>query len=159
LSQILTFDRSVLNVLEERAPLVRQTLGWVVQVENAGQDYSDNKNNNDTTQWSVGATWQWNRALAVKGVVSDNGQTLKYGGILKRWNQPRVTLSILNSLDLATAKHSFLGFGLELETTALIVAGSANTADYQDDNLYIDNRDAPVPPTKIQIPKDINTMR
>jgi hypothetical protein len=162
LSQILTFDRSVLNVLEDRAPLVRQTLGWVVQVENAGkQDYSDNKNKNDiTTQWSVGATWQWNRALAVKGVVCDNGQTLKYGGILKRWNQPRVTLSILNSLDLATAKHSFLGFGLELETTALIVAaGSANTADYQDDNLHIDNRDAPVPPTKIQIPKDINTMQ
>jgi hypothetical protein len=163
LSQLLTFDRPVWNVLEERAPLVRQSLGWAVQVETAndrGQDNDESSSynaNSMSQKWSVGATWQWNRALACKAVLV-NGHTMQYGAILKRWHQPRVTLSVLNSFHLPTAKHSFLGFGIELETTSSMIPSLNNntTNSREDAGIYQETanvQDTPPPPTKIQIPK------
>jgi hypothetical protein len=141
LSQTLNFDRHVLNVLEDRAPKVRQTLGWVVQLEHSG--------NSDKTppKLSVGAAWQWNRGVGIKGVVSD--QTLVYGVVLKRWKQPRVTLSILNQMNFATSKHSFLGVGVELETTGNFVA------EYQTETSTMAQQQQETPVTKVQLPKEM----
>jgi hypothetical protein len=116
LSQILTFDRYVWNVMEERAPKVRQILGWSLQMDTTTS--TDEKM--PETKWSIGTTWQSNRGLAFKGVMTTSNMsplTLQYGIIMKRWMQPRATLSILSQFEFATKKSSFLGFGLELEAS------------------------------------------
>jgi hypothetical protein len=151
LSQTLNFDRYHLNVLEDRAPKVRQTLGWVVQLEHKGKAQEQPQ----PPRLSVGAAWQWNRGFGIKGVVShsdgDHTTTLKYGIILKRWIQPRVTLSLLNQIYLNTSKHSFLGVGVELETTGNLVA------EYQTETSGMAQDTTPV--TKVQLPKDVTQMK
>jgi hypothetical protein len=166
LSQILTFDRPVWNVLEDRAPLVRQTLGWVVQVEKDGnhtttKNHHHHVSSSSSSCWSVGATWQWNRVLVCDANNNTMRRQLKYGAILKRWSQPRVTLSVLNMLDLDSANTTFLGFGIELETTIPIHSSSSSTtttstseqpyADESTDYVQDDNDAPPPPPTKIQL--------
>mmetsp|Transcript_18102 Transcript_18102/g.31791 ORF Transcript_18102/g.31791 Transcript_18102/m.31791 type:complete len:490 (+) Transcript_18102:97-1566(+) len=155
LSQILTFDRTIWNILEDRAPLIRNHLGWAVQLQRDAQQNSS---------WSVGASMQFNRNVAAKAVL-DNGKFLRSNIIFKRWMQPRLTLSVLNGMDLTTGRVSFLGFGVEIETTAAIlgqtqvdvpcedsvVAANGNGDDdakYQETTNLEGNR---APPNKIQV--------
>eukprot|EP00934_Nitzschia_sp_Nitz4_P001397 Nitzschia sp. Nitz4//scaffold100_size80364//24944//26332//NITZ4_005339-RA/size80364-processed-gene-0.47-mRNA-1//-1//CDS//3329532079//1397//frame0 len=151
LSQILTFDRMVVNLLEERAPRIRQTLGWVVQVEKDTSKAAVGAAAPST--WSAGATFQWNRALASKATLI-NGHTLKYGLIMKHWDQPRITLSLINSFHFPTAKHSFVGFGLELETspvslgTILTKEEAASQVEYSEQTNV---PQVPPPPTKLHV--------
>jgi hypothetical protein len=159
LSQILTFNRPVWNILEDRAPMVRNHLGWVVQL--------DRDPNANTSSWRASTSVQFNRNVGAKAVLDDNGRTLNYAVVLKRWAQPRATLSILNSIDLTNrGRHSLVGFGLELETTAPARAGGTASsgrrqssdhagrrspmehAEYQETVNIEGNR---APPTKIQI--------
>jgi hypothetical protein len=155
LSQMLTFDRSVWNILEERAPKVRQTLGWALQIET--MPLLDAQNNPDTTdtKWSMGATWQINRGMALKGIVSSCKSApllLEYGMILKRWKQPRATLSILNQFDLDKRSHSFIGFGLELQASPFLLS-SATATTYPDAppaDFEVEDYGAP---TKVHVPK------
>jgi hypothetical protein len=123
-NQTLTFDRrKVPNPFrdDDLAPNVRQTLGWAVQWTKR-DDLSSLSS--PLTNLSVGVTWQLNRALGVKGLVHQNTGMLEYALICKRWNYPRMTLSVLNQFQLFGAhsndhkgRHSFVGFGIELETT------------------------------------------
>jgi len=124
LSQILTFDRYVWNVLEERAPKVRQTLGWSLQMDTT----TATGESTPETKWSVGTTWQVNRGLAFKSVMTTSNTSplaINYGIIMKRWMQPRATLSILSQFEFATKKSSFLGFGLELEASPFTLNSAA----------------------------------
>ena len=168
LSQILTFDRTSLYILEDRAPNIRNHYGWSIQIEN-------NNTNNDTTtttttttgipKWSIGGSIQLNRNVAAK-LVMENGTSVRTNLILKRWKQPRTTLSILNHMDMSTGRWSFLGCGIEIETLTAASdlfgpSGSNNTTttnndddDADDDANYqeranLDGRKAP--PTKIQV--------
>lgn len=106
LSQVLTFDRYVLNVFETRCPRVRNTLGWAVQME---------KENGRDTQLTAGLAWQLNRAVCVKMVVNPTDGGVTGAVLLKRWRQPRVLCSLLAGIAAPGKKPSF-GFGLELET-------------------------------------------
>ena len=158
ISQILTFDREIWNILEERAPTkIRNHLGWVCQIErtihtNSSNTKSRNSNSNSNSSssiWSVGASGQLNRNVAAKVIIesklgnnnnsssqsnqntddSNNGNKtpssssasssspvlLKFAIILKRWIQPRATLSLINSIDLLTGRFQFIGIGLEIE--------------------------------------------
>ena len=144
LSQTLTFDRHVFNLLEDRAPKVRQTLGWVVQLENDGQSQQP--------QLSVGGIWQWNRGFGMKAIVTD--QKLVYGVILKKWIPPRMTFSLWNQLDFATTTHSFMGVGIELEATD---NGNDNgvAAEYQSDPKTSHKPQQETPVTKIHLPTEM----
>ncbi len=149
LSQVLAFDRPVLNPFDERAPNIRQTLGWVVQVEKEQQHDETKK-----TSWSAGATYQMNRSTACKAVLVD-GHTITYGAILKRWTQPRITLSLINSFHFPTGQHSQVGFGLELET-AMPVHDHDDYATEYPEHPSLSKKEGPQ--TKIRIPKQ-NKMR
>jgi hypothetical protein len=126
LSQILTFDRPVYNILDDRAPMVRNHLGWVLQLELNG-------NTNQST-WRGGTSIQFNRNVAAKVVLDNNGSIFHYALILKRWVQPRATISILNSIDLMNEngwKHSILGLGVEIETMPTTITTGPTTKDGQ----------------------------
>jgi hypothetical protein len=169
LSQILSLHRPCWNILEERAPLIRNHLGWVIQVErNANITKNDNTTSSNPNQVSFGASWQINRNVACKAVLDNNGTTLKTNIIFKRWKQPRMTLSILNGIDLSGAGSggsspfnkptaTFIGFGLEVETTSMgawsedAVGNRSNPGDrpsYQE-HTNVDGTKAP--PTKIKV--------
>ena len=150
LSQILTFDRYVWNVMEERAPKVRQILGWSLQMDTTTS--TDEKT--PETKWSVGTTWQVNRGLAFKGVMTTSNMSplaLQYGIIMKRWMQPRATLSILSQFEFATKKSSFLGFGLELEASPFTL-NSATPAYPKSPSPDFAAADEAAP-TKVFVPK------
>lgn len=150
LSQILTFDRYVWNVMEERAPKVRQILGWSLQMDTT----SSTKESTPETKWSVGTTWQVNRGLAFKSVMTTSNTSplaINYGVIMKRWMQPRATLSILGQFEFATKKSSFLGFGLELEASPFTL-NSATPAYPKSPSPDFAKADEAAP-TKLFIPK------
>jgi hypothetical protein len=106
-SQVMTFDRYHVNIFDDRAKKVRNTLGWTVEMS---------KELDKPTQLSAGLAWQINRALALKVTSKSDG----FGGaiLFKRWQQPRVTCALL----FATPGHGrgigFYGVGIELETFA-----------------------------------------
>eukprot|EP00980_Cylindrotheca_fusiformis_P017451 scaffold5439_cov132-Cylindrotheca_fusiformis.AAC.10 len=152
LSQLLSFDRAVWNVLEERAPKVRQTLGWSLQIDTINTLSPTGAK--QETKWSVGGTWQVNRGLAVKGIVSSSTASpflLDYGVILKRWQHPRATLSILNRLDPVEKKNLFLGFGVELEASPLLLATQTPAYPNEPPPEFSKAKDAA--PTKVYVPK------
>ena len=179
LSQILTFDRPILNLLEERAPRVRQTFGWVVQLEQQQQQQQSplrqrrqsSFSNDDVTSVtkiptspptvSMGAVWQWNRALAIKGVLQNNA-TFTYALMARRWNHPRMTLSMVNQWNLVTRSHTLVGFGLELETsTDPLFLTSQNsypndpTIRGNDTSSSSSSSPPPPPETKVYIPPHV----
>lgn len=153
LSQLLTFDRAVWNILEERAPKVRQTLGWSLQMDTVSND-STTVGAKSETKWSMGTTWQVNRGVALKGVMSSSDSSpllLNYGVVLKRWQQPRATLSVLNQFDLVEKKNSFLGFGVELEASPLVLSSATPAYPNEPPSDYSKANDAA--PTKVHVPK------
>lgn len=150
LSQILTFDRHVWNVMEERAPKVRQILGWSLQMDTT----TSTGESTPETKWSVGTTWQVNRGLAFKGVMTTSNTSplsLNYGVIVKRWMQPRATFSLLSQFEFATKKSSFLGFGLELEASPFTL--NSSTPVYPNSPSPDFAKADEAAPTKIFVPK------
>lgn len=113
LTQVLSFDRIQLNVLEDRAPYVRNTAAWTIRMENspakAGSSTPASAN------VALAAAWQVNRAVALKAVYDKSGCTTAV--LCKRWEHPRMTCSLLHRW---SAKGPQLwGIGLELETGRL----------------------------------------
>jgi len=74
LSQVVTFDREIWNILEERAPKVRNHLGWVCQIERLlnqqqsqnGDGVSSMAESSSASILTVGASAQFNRNIATK---------------------------------------------------------------------------------------------
>jgi hypothetical protein len=126
LSQVLTFDRYQLNPIEDRAPSIRNTAGWTLRMEKK-MDTSD-------TDVQVGAAWQVNRGLAVKAVIRPTQQDIMTAVLLKRWDQPCVTCSVLHRHDWKSGQSHFMGFGVELETAGrtLLDTDHPQTASYPD---------------------------
>ncbi|CAJ1964560.1 unnamed protein product [Cylindrotheca closterium] len=155
LSQILTFDRYVWNVMEERAPKVRQILGWSLQMDTTtASNDAESSSSTPETKWSIGTTWQVNRGLAFKGVMTTSNTSplsLNYGFIVKRWMQPRATLSVLSQFEFATKKSSFLGFGLELEASPFTLNSTTPTYPNSPSPDYAKADEAA--PTKVFIPE------
>ena len=141
-SQLLTFDRINLNIADTRAPYVRNTFGWSVQLERPNNDDDDLP-----SQFSLAAVWQVNRGLGFKIVGTSNPTTnahsVTYAVLLKRWKQPRVACSILGRSDFATGKHGFLGIGLELETDASSLLGGQEEQFYTPQSAQVSNDDVP----------------
>ena len=146
ISQLLSFDRVNLNPLDTRAPRVRNTFGWTVQVEKPFMNDSDSLQVLPS-QVSVAAAWQYNRVLAFKVVGTScpgnidstlgggrNSGKRNYsctlGVLLKRWKQPRLTCSFLGRFDFQTQTSSFVGVGLELETDTSTLLGNRGTGDH-----------------------------
>jgi len=179
LSQIITWDRSHWNPLDDRAPYIRQTLGWVVQVEQqpssstssstthpSSSSSSSSINTTATTGgilWSAGVTMQWNRHLATKFLWKDNGKTWNTNILFKQWKEPSVTLCLLHSLDLPTGKTMGWGLGFEIQTTTTTTTTTTTSStlgieeNERDSNTPSDYPDSPSPrrngpPTRIQIP-------
>lgn len=116
LSQVLTFDRHVLNAFETRCPKIRNTLAWAVQME---------KEKRGEAQLMAGLAWQINRAVAVKMLANPSNGGITAGLLLKRWRQPRVLCSLL--VGIGQGQKPKLGLGLELET------GPQQSQDYYND--------------------------
>ncbi|KAG7339462.1 hypothetical protein IV203_025359 [Nitzschia inconspicua] len=153
LSQILSFDRTCWNILEDRAPRIRNHVGWTFQLD---------RKNDRQASWSVAASWQINRNVALKAVL-DNGSFVRTNLILKKWQQPRMTLSMINGINLSNGQVMWLGCGIEVETTTTKITSdrlggngktgdrttAATTAGYQE-TVNVDGISAP--PTKVQVP-------
>jgi hypothetical protein len=177
--QVLTFDRYQFNPYEDRAPFIRNTLAWTIQMESLPSAWSNARNNDvwtetDTQQFkktgsllaedsgehtprpslyrmnqmSLGAVWQINRVLAIKAIVYPQNQqhspayhhhhhlttnnSTTVGAttaiLLKRWQYPRITCSILHKWGGNDPNHNhtatwssllmprFAGIGIEIET-------------------------------------------
>ena len=76
LSQVVTFDREIWNILEDRAPKVRNHVGWVCQIERfLNHNGTSNRNRGDgntpssASVLSVGASAQFNRNIAAKVIL------------------------------------------------------------------------------------------
>mmetsp|Transcript_2540 Transcript_2540/g.5713 ORF Transcript_2540/g.5713 Transcript_2540/m.5713 type:complete len:658 (-) Transcript_2540:163-2136(-) len=81
LCQVVTFDREVWNILEDRAPRVRNHLGWVCQIErildNSCGDGISNQDGKGSARsasasisiLSIGASAQFNRNVAAKAIL------------------------------------------------------------------------------------------
>ncbi len=104
---------------------------------------------------------QWNRHVATKILwKDDNGQSLNLALVLKKWNEPSVTLTLLHTLHDTAGKGRGWGIGLELEASAVAAASGAtaaggknnidHSADYPEAPSPRSNKGGP--PTKIQIP-------
>jgi hypothetical protein len=135
LSQVLAFDRWQWNVWEDRAPYVRNTIAWTIRMETSsssspqanGADAMEDSGTTHssprlsrTSRVSLGAAWQLNRGLAIKAVLDPHEQRLTSAILLKRWNYPRVSCSLLHSWDFGNSlSPRFLGVGIELETGAV----------------------------------------
>jgi hypothetical protein len=143
-SQVLHLDRYQINPLEDRAPKIRNTLGWTIRLERVAPASSSSFLSHDeaysattttttdpappatTTRLAVGGAWQINRAVAVKAVANPDAFTAAL--ILRRWKEPRVTCSLLfrnqlshdgfgsSSASSSSWMPRFAGIGLQVET-------------------------------------------
>jgi hypothetical protein len=127
LSQVWDFDRPNINIIDDRAPRVRNRIGWVVQVMSSSRPHSC------CSVWNAGMSWQFNRFVAIKTVFEQqsvhptqqqhqqqqhNSETHSFGSalptsacttaslrtalILKRWAQPCGVLSLQHRYDFAS---------------------------------------------------------
>jgi len=140
LSQVLSFDRYQFNPMEDRARHVRNTAGWTIRMEKPSTGSKE-------TDVQVGAAWQINRGLAVKAVVRPTQQDLVMAIVLKRWQQPKVTCSILHRHDWRTKRSHFVGFGVELETAGnvLFESDSDSAPVYPDATITHSTKEEPAP--------------
>ena len=166
LSQILTWDRRHWNLLDDRAPTIRQTLGWVVQVEQQPeppplpQQQELSSSSSPSMVWSAGASMQWNRHLATKLLWKENGQVLNTTILLKQWKEPSVTLSVLHSMDMTLGKTKGWGIGFEMEASSSSGSASVDTPAAVGRNTHSSSPNYPEsptpsrsgPPTKIHLP-------
>lgn len=135
LSQVLTFDRIVVNALETRCPRIRNTLGWAVEMK---------KTQDSQATLSAGVAWQINRGLGIK-VVANSEKGITGAILLKRWKQPRVLCSLLAGTKGNPGQDIQLGIGLELET-------GPHQQDYYNE-MEEQRVDDSVPATKATLPE------
>lgn len=183
LSQVVTFDREIWNILEDRAPKVRNHVGWVCQIERfLNSDAKKQKSEDQGSQkasssvLSIGASAQLNRNIAGKVVLESKlGQkasssstaspasaALKFAFVFKRWLEPQASLSIIQKVDLRTGKWSFLGVGLEIEQQKAIGSSTRKEmppknqrdgAEYRD-TADMDATSSVAPPTRVEMPSE-----
>jgi hypothetical protein len=188
LSQILSFDRKCWNILEERAPFIRNHIGWTFQIQQQQQQQQklyqpEQQDHSSTASWSFATNWQINRHVAIKAVLDHSGNYLRTNVIFKTWQQPRMTLSILHGIDLTNngGTWKWLGCGWELETTATTTSTTTTTTTATMDRTKRNNEGngsstnstlksigyhetanlegIKAPPTKIQIPSSSSRTR
>lgn len=179
-SQVLHLDRYQINPLEDRAPKIRNTLGWTIRLERvAASSTSSSLLSHDevysaaattpdgltaatTTRLAVGGAWQINRAVAVKAVANPDAFTAAL--ILRRWKEPRVTCSLLfrnqlsqDGFGSSSASSSsswmprFAGVGLQVETgDQLYQGGNYHYADQR--KVPFGASSASSPETKATLP-------
>eukprot|EP00536_Pseudo-nitzschia_multiseries_P004222 jgi/Psemu1/284961/fgenesh1_pg.69_\ len=107
LAQVVAFDRDIWNILEERAPRIRNHIGWVCQVErrkitnsngtaetSTGNCDSNSNSNGNLSSFALGASAQFNRNLAVKAVVES---TIHDGSLLPSVTPSSSTVTNSNS--------------------------------------------------------------
>lgn len=137
LSQVITWDRYIVNALETRCPKVRNTLAWTVSLEKDGSVVA-------TAKPRAAMAWQLNRSLAIKAVAQPD---LMRGAIIfKRWRQPRITCACL----VGTGKFGnleFQGLGVTLE----IGGSDQDVAKYNEAKATIVS--PLVPETKATLPR------
>ncbi len=170
LSQVVTFDREIWNILEDRAPKVRNHLGLVCQIQR-----NQTSDSSSESVLSVGASAQFNRNLATKALFESKltsadaaesskspppSAALKLAVVLKRWLEPQASLSVIQKVDLLTGKWSFLGIGLEIEQNRPLGSNSSShrrkSSSKQSNAEYrttadIDASSSVAPPTKVRV--------
>lgn len=154
LSQVVSFDRKVVNVLEERCPRIRNTLGWTVQMNKplVVSKSSDDASSSSEPTLAAGLAWQVNRnvCLKIKAAASDqDGTNLTAGVVLKRWKQPRITCSLLLGARSFPAWVGFQGIGFELESGPMMNGKDIYSAA-DDERTHVTTED--VPATKATLP-------
>jgi hypothetical protein len=152
LTQVLAFDRVQMNLVEERAPYVRNTLAWTIRLEStkAPEGTTDSERTNRVL---LGAAWQLNRSLAVKAVY--NGSDVTTAVLFKRWERPRVLCSVLNKWSPQQgALPSFVGLGIELETGGVAEHPQAYYYAHHPERTVVVDHDV-VPQTRAVLPPDI----
>jgi hypothetical protein len=118
-SQVFTFDRYQFNPMEDRAPSVRNTLGWTIRMEQ--QHPPPGKEETAAPKMQAGLAWQINRNVAWKLVATPTEGSIQTALLLRQWQQPRITASILlTHLDKRhglAAGWLFAGIGFEMEAS------------------------------------------
>lgn len=155
LTQVLAFDRVQLNLFDDRAPFVRNTLAWTIRLEslkNSSPDRPSNTGSEErTNRVLLGAAWQLNRSLSVKTVF--DGSDVSTAFMFKRWKHPRIFCSVLNKWSLKGAP-SFLGLGIELETGGVEEHPNAYYyAHHPEPPMVVDHDE--VPQTKVVLPGNL----
>lgn len=157
LTQRIAFDRVHFNLIDDRVPLVRNTVGWTLRMEqpmsltpnNKIQDDNTNSKNAPTSpKVTLGAVWQLNRAMAVKATLQDD-QSVTAALICKRWKHPRVTCSILRRYHVPSYTGAWLGVSFEVETGRLAEDGESSSTP-------LANGGGGAPPTKVQLPPGVS---
>lgn len=145
LSQLVHFDRINLNPVDERAPQIRQSCAWAIQMEKIQQpqqhDNSNKKHTSGMITWSAAASMQWNRHLGTKVVWQDAAQALTVAAVLRQWEEPRVTLSLMHQWSRNNARG--WTFGLEVQPLSSSSSASKSKTGQQ-------RRQGP--PTQILLP-------
>lgn len=145
LTQVVSFDRIQFNVMEDRAPFVRNTAAWTVRMEN-DRSIAETPT---SAKLEVAGAWQVNRALALKAVY-DKWGVLTTAVMFKRWHYPRVTCSLLHRWEGAGPVGRW-GFGIELETGG--IEGDPSAYYYAHHPSPAETIDSEkVPPTRAVLP-------
>jgi len=177
LSQVVTFDREIWNILEDRAPKVRNHIGWVCQIERFLNTEESKESEASSSVLSMGASAQLNRNLAGKvilesklgsnsssttetssSIASSPSAALKFAFVFKRWLEPQASLSVIQKVDLLSGKWSFLGVGLEIEQHKTIGAKLSKAskragAEYRN-TADMDVTSSVAPPTRVELPSE-----
>jgi len=103
-SQVVSFDRQVLNILEDRCPKIRNTVSWAVELTSSELE--------PKSSLCAAVAWQMNRNIATKVRVDQQGMTAAL--LVKRWAFPGLTLSILGGYK---SQQPFWGLGVQLDTS------------------------------------------
>ena len=144
LTQRIAFDRIHFNLMDDRVPLVRNTIGWTLRMEqslSANKDSSMLSSSSSLPRVTLGAVWQLNRATAIKAVWHNDNQSLTAALIGRRWKHPRVTCSVLGRYHVPTHSAAWLGLSLEVET-----------GQFPQD---AENGNGAPPPTQMQLPPGV----
>jgi len=114
LSQVINYDRYVLNLLDNRCPKIRNTVQWSMKMTQT-----------DKIDTSACFAWQCNRNIALGCHLTSNG-ILSSRLSIKRWAYPRLLANITYNINVSNLKSSFGGVGIVMET------GSGEDAMYND---------------------------
>ena len=100
ISQTLSFDRPVANLMEERCESIRNTVSWAVRVSrtspgarSSGGDPTFGGDGGSSSNLTAAAAWQVNRGLGFKMRFDARGG-IDLGILMRRWDHPRVTASL-----------------------------------------------------------------
>jgi hypothetical protein len=132
LSQIITFDRKVYNVLEDRCPTIRNTAVWALEVKHsitpsfsslstgttATKTTANNEINNisrpiSSSILSAAVAYQLNRNIATKVHLDNMGFSAAL--LCKKWSYPSIVVSLIGGLD-GFQLRPYFGLGIQVES-------------------------------------------